>query len=142
MLLNILCSCICSYIILRLINGWKILVITSNMRLQRWLYMSRGVFLWLVVFCHFSKVITGFVITCVSYNFLKKKKSKIVVVYFQISFSVNWKVYFKFISNFFTIFLQKSKVAFGSHKNRLMRWKIKGVSSWKTWKWNELPCLA
>jgi hypothetical protein len=44
MLPNILCSHICSHIVLGLVNGWKILVAASDMWLQGWVYMPRGVF--------------------------------------------------------------------------------------------------
>jgi hypothetical protein len=58
---------------------------------------------------------------------------KIVVVYFQISSSVNWKVYFKLFFNIFA----KVQNGIWKSQNRLATWKIKGISSWKTWKWNE-----
>jgi hypothetical protein len=61
MLPNILCSRICKYIILWLVNGWIILVITSDMQLQRCIHATWS-FLWLVAFCHLSKVITRFVL--------------------------------------------------------------------------------
>jgi len=44
MLPNILCRCICSCIVLRLVNGWKIHTITSDMWVLMWLYMPHGVF--------------------------------------------------------------------------------------------------
>jgi len=44
MLPNILCSCIYSHVVLWLVNGWKILVIVSDMQLKGWLDMPRGVF--------------------------------------------------------------------------------------------------
>jgi len=44
MLPAILCSRISNHIVLRLINGWKIPIVTSDMQLQGWLYMPHGVF--------------------------------------------------------------------------------------------------
>jgi hypothetical protein len=70
MLPNILCSCIFSCIILKLVSGWKIPGITSNMQLLMWLYMPHGVFCdWL------------FFVTC------PRWLQDLVIVYFQISSS-------------------------------------------------------
>jgi hypothetical protein len=45
MMPNILCSCICSCIVLWLVNGWKISTIASDMRLRGdQLYMPHEIF--------------------------------------------------------------------------------------------------
>jgi hypothetical protein len=44
MLPNILCSHIYSCVVLQLANGWKKIIVASNMQLQGWLYMPCGVF--------------------------------------------------------------------------------------------------
>jgi len=63
------------------------------MQLLVWLYMSHGVFLQLIVFCHLSKRLQSLL----SHVFIMTKilnfVIKILVIYFQISFCdrKNWK---------------------------------------------------
>jgi hypothetical protein len=81
---NILCSHICNHIVLQWINGCKTHTIINNMQLLLWLYMPCGFFSNWLFFSTCPKQMQGLQ-SHVSIEVLFFV-TKIVIIYFQISF--------------------------------------------------------